>query len=236
MKQRGFSAILILAGVLIMAVVVGGAYYFGRQTVSKSQSQNPIVVSTPQTTSQPSPVSSPNQSDETVTWQVYNDPKGIFSIKYPQNWQFIEDSSHDTQGGSLRIFADGSNKYNDPSYGQAEILIQWSTATNTYDSALAKPKGNVDKHDITTVTTLDKFAVQGYPAVEQTVAIGPCPPNSGDCTPSFSHDVFVKGPVTISLGLIPLRQDKPGFSSDEFEKTYVPIFHKILATFKFIKK
>ncbi len=83
MKQRGFSAILILVGVLIMAAVAGGAYYFGRQTVSNPQPQNPVVVSqTPQPTSvsQATPIPSP---DQTTNWKTYTNTKYGYSFKYP---------------------------------------------------------------------------------------------------------------------------------------------------------
>ncbi len=44
-KQKGFTPIIILVGILILAGVVGGAYYFGKFNITKPQSQNPIVTS-----------------------------------------------------------------------------------------------------------------------------------------------------------------------------------------------
>lgn len=219
--------LLSIIGVALLIIVLGGVYLLG--TKNSQQSLKQVVQ---QEVVKPTPTPTP---DETANWKVYNDTKNVFSLKYPQNWQFIKDSSHDTQGGSLRTFADGNTKSNDPNYGQAEILISWSTAINTYDKALAKPKGFVDKHDITTVTTLDKFVIQGYQAVEQSVMIGPCPANAGDCASSFAQDVFIKGPVTLSLSLIPLKYNQQGYSQQEFERMYIPVFHKILSTFQFLK-
>lgn len=75
--QKGFAPILILVGILIIMVVAGGAFYFGRQTTPKPQTQNPVVTSTPQ----PSP-----SPDETSNWKTYTNTKNGYSFKYPSDW------------------------------------------------------------------------------------------------------------------------------------------------------
>lgn len=43
MKQKGFAPILVLVGILVLAMIVGGVYYFGKSQVSKSQTQNQVT-------------------------------------------------------------------------------------------------------------------------------------------------------------------------------------------------
>lgn len=81
MKQKGFTTILILVGILVIGVVAGGAYYLGKQ-VSPKPSPASIV------TSQSTPSSVP--SDEIANWKTYTDNKYGFSIKYPDTWKYLE--------------------------------------------------------------------------------------------------------------------------------------------------
>lgn len=78
-KQKGFAPVLILVGILVLGMVAGGAYYFGKSQVSKPQPQNPVIAS-----QIPQPVSSPSASpDETASWKTYTNNNFTFSIKYP---------------------------------------------------------------------------------------------------------------------------------------------------------
>lgn len=76
--QKGLGVIYILVGVLILGLVVGGAYYLGKQTPT-SKTPNPVVISQ-------TPTPSPSPSDETANWQTYTNTKYNFSIKYPLDW------------------------------------------------------------------------------------------------------------------------------------------------------
>lgn len=50
MKQKGFTTILILVGILVIVVIAGGAFYLGKRTTPK-QSPTPVITSqTPQPT------------------------------------------------------------------------------------------------------------------------------------------------------------------------------------------
>jgi len=82
--QKGFASILILVGILVITIVAGGVYYFGKSQVSKPQPSNPPVVSqTPQPTITTQPTSIP---DETANWKTYINKKYGFSVKYPATW------------------------------------------------------------------------------------------------------------------------------------------------------
>lgn len=89
--QKGFAPILILVGILVLTAVAGGAYYFGKSQVPKSQTQNQVIIS--KTIPSVAPTSTPTISDETANWKT--DAKFGYEIKYPQN-SVITNFSPDT--------------------------------------------------------------------------------------------------------------------------------------------
>ncbi|MCL4365813.1 hypothetical protein M1437_01135 [Patescibacteria group bacterium] len=80
-KQRGFTPILILVGVVIVGGLLGGAYFFGKSQVAKPQTQNQVVSQTPLPVVSTKPASS---SDETANWKTYSN--NDLSFKYPSGW------------------------------------------------------------------------------------------------------------------------------------------------------
>ena len=85
--QKGNTLIFPLIGVLVL---VGGAFYLGRQTTPKP-SPNPVVTSqTPQPTPTPFP-----STDETANWKSFTNTKYGYSIKYPPD-KFIDCSAEDS--------------------------------------------------------------------------------------------------------------------------------------------
>ncbi len=83
MSQKGQVQVLILAGIVLLIAVAGGIFYLGRVTAPKSQTQTPVVTSSPQPSPTVSPTPSPNS---TVNWKILNSEKCDFSLKYPDNW------------------------------------------------------------------------------------------------------------------------------------------------------
>lgn len=61
MKEKGFTPILLLVGVLILMAVGGGAYYLGT-VKNKLSIQNPVVISQVNPTSFTQPVQPPPNS------------------------------------------------------------------------------------------------------------------------------------------------------------------------------
>lgn len=70
---------IILIGILVIAVLVGGAYYLGKQTTSKPQ--NSVVTSV-------SPTPAP---DETANWKTYKSQ--YMSFQYPTTWSPTQSKS-----------------------------------------------------------------------------------------------------------------------------------------------
>src|SRR3989344_8376408 len=76
-SQKGFGIIYILVGILILAGLVGGAFYLGQKTSKTSQDQTSIT----QPTFQPSAT-----SDEMANWKTYENPTYKYSLRIPSNW------------------------------------------------------------------------------------------------------------------------------------------------------
>ena len=82
--QRGFTEIVILIAVLVLAAI-GGAYYLGTQ-----KSQAPVAISpspVAQATPTPNASQAPNGDLETANWKTYTDSKYNYSINYPPDWK-----------------------------------------------------------------------------------------------------------------------------------------------------
>ena len=75
-KQKGFTPIIILIGILIVALIGSGAYYLGNK---KAPLPSPSPVSV-----QPSSTSS--SSDETLNWKTYKNDKYGIEFQYPDSW------------------------------------------------------------------------------------------------------------------------------------------------------
>lgn len=81
MNQKGFSVVLILIGIIILAAgLIGGAYYLGT-IKNRLQPQNPVVTSQ---SPQPTVSSTP---DETANWKTYTEILSDYSIKYPSTFK-----------------------------------------------------------------------------------------------------------------------------------------------------
>ena len=84
MSQKGQIQI-ILIGILILAGVAGGAYYFGKSQAPKSK--NPVVTSTSPT---PDASPAPTGAEETANWKTYTNTQYSYSISYPDSWEVRE--------------------------------------------------------------------------------------------------------------------------------------------------
>lgn len=107
MNQKGFALIFILIGVLLLALVGGGAFYFSRLSDIKSQPQNyvitsqtlqPTVVPSEQNQSQIPPFFNIVSSQDATNWKIYKNDYWKFQFKYPPTWSFINyRSDNDTK-------------------------------------------------------------------------------------------------------------------------------------------
>lgn len=81
--QKGQGLIFIIVGILVTALIAGGAYYLGRST-SPKPSANPVVTSTATPFSTPlSTETLVKMDDETTHWKTYTNTQLGFEMKYP---------------------------------------------------------------------------------------------------------------------------------------------------------
>lgn len=99
MSQKGFSGIIVLVVVLILA----GAYFLGKSQISKPQpqtkvSQAPkISLPTPKSLVTPTPkAANTPTSDPPANWKTYSDAN--FSFNYPDNWKLISQIPEEFKG------------------------------------------------------------------------------------------------------------------------------------------
>lgn len=79
--SKGFSAVYVLVGILLVAAIAGGAYFLGRS----GKPVHPAVQSTPQTIkSQPTPTSESTDSADMANWKIFQNNAVKFSLKLPQ--------------------------------------------------------------------------------------------------------------------------------------------------------
>lgn len=122
--QKGFTPILLLIGVLVVAAVAVGTYYLGK--FSSKNSYTPPITQLPSPTntsySTPSPSSS---SDETANWKIYTNNKVGFSLKYPPRY--------------IKPTVPGSERPIDVNGSEDNIAIEFSTSTSDYISLSVIP-------------------------------------------------------------------------------------------------
>lgn len=101
MNQKGLAVIPILLALLIISILIGGAYYFGKSQSIKPTIQTPQAVPTLIATT------------ETSNWKTYNySVKGLeLSFRYPPDWEKFPQG----EGGGVSFYA--------PTYSQLDGTI-----------------------------------------------------------------------------------------------------------------
>lgn len=124
--MKGFSQIWLIAGAL-MIIIVGGAFYLGKQTSKSVQptastqrgEQNQVKTSQVIPSSTPTVITVPGIADETANWKTYTNTSHKYSIKYPPNWQVLE----------LKQFPDSVSFY--PPEADMQLIIKVDSGEGT---------------------------------------------------------------------------------------------------------
>ncbi|NTV30441.1 hypothetical protein HGA91_00475 [candidate division WWE3 bacterium] len=98
-NKNGFSAIEILAIILIISLVAGGIY-----VLNSNRENDDTVIPTPTqpiTTTSPSATVAP--TDEYSNWETYTNPTYGFSFKYPKDEIFISENTQHYSGKDIQI-------------------------------------------------------------------------------------------------------------------------------------
>ncbi len=86
-KKSGFVVVYILIALVVLGIVAGGVYYFGKSSI-RSTHQTPYfpMVSPDNGTpakDKPPVTSTPISSDGIISWKTYTNTKYNYSFKYP---------------------------------------------------------------------------------------------------------------------------------------------------------
>lgn len=118
--QKGQALIYVLAGVLILAIVAGGAYYLGKQTNTKPSYKactmeakicpdgSGVGRTGPNCEFAECPKVSPSPTiDETINWKTYTNIKGGYSFKYLPTWSLDETKANEDLNNQLILSNNG---------------------------------------------------------------------------------------------------------------------------------
>lgn len=91
MNQKGYLGVIVTVGVLLLFLIGGASFYFGRISVKPKTSATVLVTNQSQPSSPAvytqqnisSPIPTPNPTQD---WVSYWDPNSTLSLKYPPYW------------------------------------------------------------------------------------------------------------------------------------------------------
>ncbi|MDO8577043.1 MAG: hypothetical protein Q7R82_01740 [Candidatus Daviesbacteria bacterium] len=218
--ERGFAPLILLVGMLVIIGVAGGAYFFGKSQVAKSQPSNPVIASqTPQIT--PTPASTP---DETANWKTYSNNANGYSLRYPGDLLIETDKACNRLSGTddnIMLFKNHGGQYQ--CSGGYEPLYFYVSTTTAYQD-------QVSKNNPCVTVTREPVIVGGLSASRITLISTNT--KTEECGVNVkANEGFVKSVHTI------VKTDKITF---DFGYTVVvggipeDTLNKILSTFKFI--
>jgi hypothetical protein len=138
---------LVLALVVALAVYAGVAYWQGVWPFSEEM----IIEGSPKPTPTlaPGTITPTPTLDPTVNWETYRNNEYGFEVKYPRDWDTIDDITLMTEFGQLSFFL-----------ARGLALDVWDMSVYTYDQLKEAPPGGV-------VDVSEKsIIVDSYPATE----------------------------------------------------------------------
>ena len=199
-------------GIIGIGIVIGiGGYFLGTK-----KSQPPVQKAAVQVSSTPDP---------TAKWKTYQKDK-LWTIKYPPSWFVVKEGNY----GYVEVsFSDQSQVTDSSSSGDILMVIRSANGNNSYDSRISKGVGTIKTQDGNSYTTVKKITVDSYPGViEQNEFL-----NNGPAKPTYEYQALIHGPLNVAIVASALKYNQPGFSKENYDKQFFPLFDQIFSTFKF---
>src|SRR3990167_5937351 len=124
--SKGFSAVYVLVGILVLVGIAGGTYFLGRQTLSLRGSAAILPASSP-TPSVNESTSSADMADPDLIgadWKTYTNTKYGFSIQYLDEWKYLETPTDVYKTNNPQVwFGSGFPMPNTDSRAEVTIII-----------------------------------------------------------------------------------------------------------------
>jgi hypothetical protein len=134
--QKGFAPILLLVGIIVIALIGGGVYYLGTKNTS-TPAQNQIAA-----TPTPSHLKEPASN-----WKTYTNTQYGYSIKYPANANFSEETFTQSQFygkslGAIHIGIPAKNPNKESPTSKIVNVYIWNSSTDQplYSAAMKHGK------------------------------------------------------------------------------------------------
>lgn len=226
--QKGQALILVLAAILIITTVAGGAYFVGKLTNKPLQSQNPVITfQTPQPI--PSPSVTPDEtvyteSDRSANWKTYEDLDLGFSLKYPSDF-FVNDKAAKNTITIEKEYQSQKEAPGYPSFMYISVIPDdfkgKAGEIYVYDPEETKILLNIQIGETDQDRRYTRLADITIDGVSAKVFENLVPPSGGDKRRLYFH----KRSNTYMIGLITSSADN---------SMTLETFKQILATFKFL--
>lgn len=178
--QKGFAPIYILIGILILGIIGGGAYYFGKSQVARSQPTQPTIT--------PSPI-----PDETVNWKTYTNLQYGYSVKYPSSLNQSEISGNDTYLSMITF--NGSVNNSD--------WFSIAVRDSNLQDEIKYQKSRIEGHVLVKLTKEKEIMVGGFSGV--LLEYTPDEPDNGSTT---SFVIFNNGKYSYTISGAPQTLDQ----------------------------
>lgn len=159
MREKGFSSLIIILGVILIIGILVGTYYLGRVDIKPAPSIQPITENPTQSVATQQP-QVPADSDETVNWKTFTSSGISLSFKYPTD---CESPKEGVAVISLSCYAD---KNIDRTWGTVvtnnDLTITINYERNTNNESLDDYL-NRTKKTYRTLTDLRDLTIGGQP-------------------------------------------------------------------------
>lgn len=142
-KQAGFSAVIVLVAVLVLAGAGFAAWRISQASKADRASQDTEVTNEtrPMDDTRSSQKVAPEYTYPTAEWNDYKSEKLGFSFKYPKDWNEIDVRFDGSDGFYMALFAPTGEWAGDDLYEKASIELRGNSAEKTQDNHGEYSKG-----------------------------------------------------------------------------------------------
>lgn len=202
----------ILLGVIAIAAIVFGFFYFSKNLGLPQANKNIIT--------QPSATAIPTPSTAAKNWKTYTNIALNYSINYPSDWE-VRESTDPKSGAAFRP----ANKPNDPQYEYISInkytRVMFDDSPNlTFEEYVKKAGAEIQNYkDLATIKkVVTDSGLVGYTATWNVSSIVPGQ-KGGESTPRTYFEIPSNNLATIQVVVD--------------DGKYLDIYNQMLATFKY---
>ncbi|MDB5175458.1 MAG: hypothetical protein JWM81_316 [Candidatus Saccharibacteria bacterium] len=134
-RQQGFSAVELLLGLVVLALIISGGFYVYKRGQDSASSKASSSSATTDASAVPktAPV-----IDPTTGWASHTEPSGKFSLKYPSSWATAQFPEYcvSNDGGIFMLGPDTGHAGKCGSEAAGEVTFSWTEKGNSVNKSL----------------------------------------------------------------------------------------------------